>query len=317
MSVYTQISREELEHFLSRFAIGQLQNYQGISEGIENTNYFVDTSTGRYVLTVFETLGRDELPYFLDIMAFLAEHGIPSAHPVACEQEGYLHELKGKPAAIVNALPGKGVSEPTLAQCQALGANLARLHLAGMAFEGHRDNDRGPGWWQQTFKQVKAKLQPEDQQAIEEELQYQATLRKADLPRGLIHADLFRDNALFSGDELTGIIDFYYACNDVLIYDVAVTINDWCVDGRGELDAGRYGEFLRAYQNVRPFSAEEEQAWGTMLRAAALRFWLSRLQDKLYPREGALTHIKDPDVFKRILLAHRCNGASLSTPAIS
>lgn len=311
MSVYTVVERDELEAFLRNYALGELLDYQGISAGIENTNYFVTTSEKPLVLTLFENHSADELGYFLDLMAFLAEHGIPSAHPIADNNGRYLRELNGKPAALVMRLSGAGVDQPSVAQCRALGEALGKMHVAGQSFEGRRDNDRGPHWWNTTREALAGKLAEEDRALLDEELAFQRGHRFDNLPRGVIHADLFRDNALFEGDVLTGLIDFYYACNDVLLYDVAVTVNDWCSNDRGELYPEKVLAMLGAYRQARPFSEDEAEAWPVMLRAGALRFWLSRLQDMHFPREGELTHIKDPNVFRTILIARKQQGALL------
>lgn len=302
MSVYTTIERDELEDFLRNYPAGKLKQFEGISAGIENTNYFVDTDKNRFVLTIFEALSKDELPYFLDLMAHLAEHEVPSAHPKADNQGHYLSELKGKPAALVQRLTGRSITEPSITHCAALGKALGHLHVVGQSFTGHRSNERGPHWWHETAKIVMPHLADDQQQLLKNELDFQKQHAHDDLPRGVIHADLFRDNALFDGEQLTGIIDFYYACDDVLLYDVAVTVNDWCGNEDGSLNKARLNALLDAYQQERPLTEQEQQAWPVMLRAAALRFWLSRLQDKYFPREGEITHIKDPDAFKRILI---------------
>jgi homoserine kinase type II len=304
MSVYTIVSQPELEGFLGHYDLGELIDFQGISAGIENTNYFVTTTRQQLVLTLFEQHSAAEMGYFLDLMAFLAEHQVPSAHPIADRHGHYLRELNGKPAALVMRLNGAGIEQPNLAQCHAIGQALAALHRAGQSFPGQRTNDRGPRWWHQTRNALFEHLSGDDQQLLDQELAYQDRFRLAELPRGVIHADLFRDNALFEGDTLTGIIDFYYACNDALLYDVAVTVNDWCSLADGGIDEAKLRALLGAYHRTRPFSAEESEAWPVMLRAAALRFWLSRLRDLHFPREGELTHTKDPQVFRNILL-HR------------
>ncbi|MGM0594253.1 MAG: homoserine kinase [Pseudomonadota bacterium] len=311
MSVYTVVERDELEAFLSHYPLGKLVDYQGISAGIENTNYFVTTSEKPLVLTLFENHSAEELGYFLDLMAFLAEHGIPSAHPIADNSGRYLRQLNGKPAALVMRLSGAGVEQPSVAQCRALGEALGRMHVAGQSFEDRRENDRGPHWWHTARERLSDKLNGDELALLDEELHFQRSHRFDNLPRGVIHADLFRDNALFKGETLTGLIDFYYACNDVLLYDVAVTVNDWCGNDRGELDGDKVLALLGAYKKARPFTTDEAQAWPVMLRAAALRFWLSRLQDKHFPREGELTHIKDPAVFRTILEARKQQLAQL------
>ncbi len=311
MSVYTVVEKDELEAFLTNYPLGELLDYQGISAGIENTNYFVNTSEKRLVLTLFENHTQAELGYFLDLMAFLSEHGVPSAHPIADNNGHYLRELNGKPAAFVMRLSGTGVDTPSVTQCRALGHALATMHLAGQSFKGHRDNDRGPHWWHLTRDAIADKLSENERALLDEELTFQRSHRFDNLPRGVIHADLFRDNALFEGDTLTGLIDFYYACNDVLLYDVAVTVNDWCSNDEGELVKEKVLAMLGAYHAVRPFAMEEQQAWPVMLRAGALRFWLSRLQDMYFPREGELTHIKDPEVFRNILLSRKAQQSQL------
>lgn len=301
MSVYTAVEQNELEAFLLHYQLGQLVEYEGITAGIENTNYFVTTSKGEYVLTLFESLTHDELPYFLELTAHLAEHQVPSAHPMPDEHNHYLRNLNNKPAALVQRLQGQGVEEPTIAQCAAMGKALGHLHVVGQDFKCHRENQRGPHWWYTTSKEVMVYLSTTEQTLLQDELDFQQLHRHDTLPVGVIHADLFRDNALFVDDTLTGIIDFYYACNDVLLYDVAVTANDWCSNKDASLDEARLRAFLDAYVTERQFTVDEKTAWPVMLRAAALRFWLSRLKDKYFPREGELTHIKDPTVFENIL----------------
>lgn len=305
MSVYTRVERPQLEQFLCHYSLGRLIDFSGISAGIENTNYFVTTSEGQFVLTLFETMGADALPYFLDLMAFLAEHGVPSAHPIADLHGSYLRVLNAKPAALVRRLAGGNIEHPTLAQCAALGGALGHMHSVGQSFPQQRANARGVAWRQVTAQRVLSQLNGEDAALLNSEIDFQARFSANLLPQGIIHADLFRDNALFVGDTLTGIIDFYYACNDTLLYDLAVTVNDWCSRPDGTLDEACLATLLGAYQAQRALHEDEYQAWPVMLRAAALRFWLSRLHDMHFPRQGEITHIKDPDVFKRILLKRR------------
>lgn len=306
MSVYTSVERHELETFLTAYDLGTLVDFAGISEGISNTNYFVTTSRGDYVLTLFELIGCDDVPYYLDLMAYLAERGVPSAHPLADRDGHYMRVLKERPAALVQKLGGRGIrGVPSPVQCAAIGRALGQLHLAGAGFPQRRDNDRGPPWWQAAAARVLPLLGAADATLLRDELAHQAAHPRAALPQGVVHADLFRDNALFDGERLTGLIDFYYACTDAYAYDVAVTLNDWCSQPDGRLDHARADPLLAAYQAVRPFTPPEREGWSTVLRGAALRFWLSRLVDQLFPMAGELTYIKDPDEFKRILLAHR------------
>ncbi len=305
MSVYTTIDRPTLEAFLERYDVGRLKQFEGISEGIENTNYFVDTNRGRYVLTIFEQHTFEELPYFLDIMAFMAEHAIPTAHPIALREGGYLTELCGKPAALVQRLNGRGVAQPSVGQCAVMGETLARFHLAGQGFDGYRPNDRDLNWARSTFAEIESLLDEEMRTLLEDELAFQMRQDWAHLPQGVIHADLFTDNALFDGERLAGIIDLYYACNGPWLYDLAVMVNDWARTPDNDYDPQRVEAMLRAYQSVRPLTDLERQEWPAAQRMAALRFWLSRLKDKLLPRKGELTTIKDPDVFRDVLLHHR------------
>jgi homoserine kinase type II len=301
MSVFTTVSPEELRRWLQDYAVGELRDLHGIAAGIENTNYFVTTSTGRYVLTLFEKLTARELPFYLNLMAHLAEHGVPSAHPVASRAGRYLGTLNGKPAALVACLEGRDVAAPTPVQCAAVGAVLARLHLAGQSYPATMDNPRGPKWWTGVLPEILPFLPAPEAALLQDEVRFQSQYRFSDLPRGAIHADLFRDNVLFAGDHVAGVIDFYFACTDVLLYDIAITVNDWCIATDGTLDPARSRALLDAYAKVRPYTAVERGAWPVMLRAAALRFWVSRLYDFHLPRAGELTHAKDPGHFRRIL----------------
>lgn len=301
MSVYTPITTAELRHFLTDYNVGELVDYEGISAGIENTNFFVNTTRGQYVLTIFEQLDFDELPYFLNIMAFLSEHQVPSAHPIANKQSRFLNTLKSKPAALVQRLRGKNVESPTAKHCYSLGKALGRFHYHSQHITDYRKNWRGIHWWQETTQALLPHLCSDDAAQLQSEMQFQAGYEHSQLPQGVIHADLFRDNAMFEGNELTGIIDFYYACNDALVYDLAVTINDWCSLSDGSMNQDNLQAMLHGYQDERPLQDNEKQVWGVMLRASALRFWLSRLYDMHFPRPGEMTHTKDPKVFARIL----------------
>lgn len=314
MSVYTVVEQNQLIRFLEDYDVGTLQSFEGISAGIENTNYFVNTQKdgqlNQFVLTIFEHHSFDELPYFLNIMAFMAEHKIPTAHPMPTKTDGYLKALCGKPAALVERLTGGGVDHPSLVQCGVMGEQLASFHQAGMEYDQVRDNDRGIDWMQATYQEIGSHLSDEERELIESELAYQAKIDWAHLPQGVIHADLFCDNALFDGDKLTGIIDLYYACNAPLLYDLAVMVNDWCrinTENPAEIhfDQNKIDTMVAAYQTQRALTEAEQHAWPAALRLAALRFLLSRLKDKCMPREGEMTQIKDPDVFKQVLLIHQ------------
>lgn len=304
MAVFTSVGADALAGFLTRYDLGTARSLTSIPTGIENTNYFLATTAGEYVLTLFERVPAAALPFFLDLTAFLAARDIPCARPLADRAGRYLGELAGKPAVIATRLPGRAVTAPLAAHCAAVGGMLARLHLAGAAFAQTRDNDFGPRWQRRTAAAVMARLAPDDAALLADELHFQSLYRLPDLPRGIVHGDLFRDNVLFDGARLCGLLDFYYACTDAFLFDVAVCVNDWCVTADGGLDAGRAHALLSAYHAARPLSAIERGAWPVSLRAAALRFWLSRLYDACFPRPGEITHIKDPAAFKRILLHH-------------
>jgi len=305
MSVYTRVEPEQLKTFLADYAVGELENYKGISAGITNTNYFVDTTLGRWVLTIFEKLQASELSFFLDLMDHLAGQGVPSAHPVARSDGGFLSELAGKPAALVYRLRGASVESPTLTQCANLGGVVAEQHRAAASFTQQRTNSRGLAWAQRTAQELDGRLSAEESTLLNDELQFQASQDLKQLPRGVIHADLFRDNVLIEHDHVSGLIDFYYACSNVLLFDLAVICNDWCVRDNDRFMPEHWQAVSQAYARRREFTDEEQKAWPTILRAAALRFWVSRLHDWHFPRDGEDTHQKDPSPFMRILLAHR------------
>jgi len=312
VSVFTPVSEAQLRDWLRGFAVGDLLRLEPIEAGIENTNYFVDTTQGRYVLTLFERLGAPQLPFYIDLMAHLARHGIPCPAPISDLMDRSLSMLNGKPAALVTRLPGRSVDQPGAAQCAELGALLARMHLAARSYGAYMENPRGPRWWREAAPRVRPFLTSEEQRLLDSELDFQATNRFPDLPRAAVHADLFRDNALFDQDRLSGVIDFYFAGTDCLLYDVAVCANDWClVDPKRDrrLDPGRLSAFLGAYLALRPVSPAERAAWDAMLRAAALRFWLSRLYDMHLPRPGMLVRVHDPAHFAQVL-ALRAGGPS-------
>jgi homoserine kinase type II len=304
VSVCTPVSEAELAEWLGNYSVGKLVSCEPIKAGIENTNYFVSTAQGRYVLTLFERLPAEELPFYINLMAHLARHGIPCPAPIADLSDQYLRALNGKPAALVTRLPGRSLERPGLAECAELGALLARMHLAGRSYPAYLENPRGAKWWRFAAREVRPFLDEVQTGLLDEELEFQGRNRFPDLPRGPVHADLFRDNALFEEGRISGVVDFYFAGVDCLLYDVAVCVNDWClIDPSSDrrLDEARTRALLDACHSVRPFSRLESEAWGAMLRAAALRFWLSRLYDFHLPRPGMLVHAHDPEHFRDVL----------------
>ena len=304
MSVFTPVSESQLARWLSTFSVGTPVALEPIAAGIENTNYFVTTSQGRYVLTLFERLSAAQLPFYLGLMAHLARHGIPCPAPIADLSDRYLSELNGKPAALVTRLPGGSIARVNVGHCAAAGALLARMHLAGRSYAGYLENPRGMKWWRGAAAEVRPLLDASRQQLLDEELRFQSLHRFPDLPRGPVHADLFRDNVLFEAERVSGVIDFYFAGIDCLLYDVAVCANDWCLadpERDPRLDPARTTALLDAYRALRPLGGVEREAWPVLLRAAALRFWLSRLHDFHLPRPGMLVHAHDPEHFRRVL----------------
>ncbi len=318
MSVFTPVSEGEAASWLKGYSVGALESLEPIAAGIENTNYYVTTGQGRYVLTLFERLPAAELPFYLELMAHLARHGIPCPAPIADLGDRYLATLNGRPAALVTRLPGASIERPGAAECAELGALLARMHLAARSFGEYLENPRGPKWWRFAAREVAPFLAKPELELLEAEIAHQAKHRFVDLPRGAVHADLFRDNALFERGRLSGVIDFYFAGVDCFLFDLAVCVNDWClVDLAGDrrLDEKRALALLRAYHALRPLDERERAAWPVVLRAAALRFWLSRLYDKHLPRPGEMVLVHDPDHFREILAQRAAEGARAPWPA--
>jgi len=304
MAVFTSVSEAELSAWLGDYSLGQLLELQAIASGIENTNYFVTTGNGRFVLTLFEKLTAEELPFYLNLMAHLARHGIPCPAPVANRHNQFLGTLNGKPACIVSRLSGKSTTMPSNEQCAAIGAMLGQMHIAGQSFSQIMPNPRGGAWRAATAPQVLPFLDAAQAALLESEVALHALQNLAQLPQGVIHADLFRDNVLLEENRVGGLIDFYFACTDALLYDVAITVNDWCMNSDNTLDMARAQTFLQAYHAVRPLQNNEREAWPLMLRLAALRFWLSRLFDLHLPRDGELINAHDPRHFERVLKNH-------------
>ena len=296
----------DLESWIVQYPLGRAKSIRGISSGIENSNFFIDTEAGEFVLTIFEKLTFEQLPFYLELMRHLAERGVLAPAPVAANSGAILNSLHGKPAAIVSRLEGKCQLAPGPVHCAAVGAMLAKMHLAGQDFTISQPNLRGLKWWLDTTPAVLPFLSEANRALLQDEVRFQqefaAVPLYARLPSGPIHADLFRDNVMFDGERLTGFFDFYFAGCDTWLFDVAVCVNDWCIDlATGVPDMARVAALVEAYHAVRPFTADERASWQTMLRAGALRFWLSRLYDYHKPRDAEMLTPHDPAHFERIL----------------
>jgi homoserine kinase type II len=306
MAVFTPVSLDDLTHWITQFPLGKALAVKGISSGIENSNFFITTETGEYVLTVFEKLTFEQLPFYLHLMRHLAERGVSVPAPIANRDGAIINTLHGKPASVVTKLEGACQMSPAPAHCAAVGAMLARMHLAAEDFSIRQPNLRGLDWWNETTPVVLPYLSGDSQHLLRAEMHFQEAFAASEtyrqLRRGPIHADLFRNNVMFDGERLTGFFDFYFAGCDTWLFDVAVTVNDWCIDvDTGELDSARVRAMLDGYHAVRPFTAAEQDAWQPMLRAGALRFWLSRLYDFHLPRDAEMLTPHDPAHFERIL----------------
>jgi len=308
MAVFTPVSEEIAATLLSELDLGELTELRGIEGGIENTNYFATTDLGAYVLTLFERLNHDQLPFYLFLMKHLAEKGIPVPNPAANRDGDILHTVANKPAAVVNRLSGKSQLAPEAVHCSAVGDMLARMHLAGEDFNRSQPNLRGLPWWNETVPVVLPFLNQSQSVLIQSELAYQNHIAQSAayqaLPKGPVHADLFRDNVMFENETLTGLFDFYFAGVDTWLFDLAVCLNDWCIDlATGQHDAKRANALLKSYQSVRPLDRAERQLLPAMLRAGALRFWISRLWDFHLPRDADMLIPHDPTHFERVLRA--------------
>ena len=321
MAVYTEVTFPQAQQLLSGLDLGELQTLEGSALGIENTNYFLAVAQGgevqHYVLTLFERLTAEQLPFYLALMQQLARRGLPVPNPVTNPKGQILHKLQGKPAALVNRLPGKSQLTPTPAHCAALGATLARLHLAARDCPLQQEHLRGLAWWNATGPVVQPFLDSAQGALLRSELAYPNHVAEssayAALPRGPIHADLFRDNVLFEDERLSGVFDFYFAGVDNWLFDLAVCLNDWAMHPQTAVpEATGFRALLAAYEQVRPLTGPERELLNAMLRAAALRFWLSRTCDYHLPRDASLLQAHDPSHFERVLRERIAHPVTLS-----
>lgn len=310
MAVYTEVSLEQAQKLADQLQLGPVLALDGIQGGIENTNYFLTTGEAsapqHWVLTLFERLTHSEAPYYLHLMQHLAAHSVAVPDPVARAGGQLVHTVAGKPACVVTKLTGKSELQPSSSHCAELGGLLARMHTAGQSYERHQPNLRSLPWWNATAPSLLAFLSDAQRGLLLAELAYQNHLERTPAakaaPRGAVHADLFRDNVMFHSGRISGVFDFYFAGTDTCVFDLAVTLNDWCIDLRtGTWDWPRLRAFLGAYQAQRPLRAAERQLLPGSLRGAALRFWISRLFDFHRPRAASLLQAHDPSHFERVL----------------
>ncbi len=314
MAVYTNVSLDELEEFLKDYDLGEPVSLKGIAEGVENSNYVLVTEKGQYILTLYEKrVAREDLPYFIELMDFLADSGIRCPRPIHGKDGEALRTLAKRSAAIISFLDGICVTKPTARHCEELGETLARFHDAGSGFKSHRANALGPKGWEPLYRQCEhdadAVLRGL-QKLLSDELAFLADNWPADLPQGVIHADLFPDNVFFIKDKVSGLIDFYFACNDTLSYDLAICLNAWCFETDKSFNATKARGLLQGYQRVRPLSEREVDALPVLCRGAALRFLLTRLYDQLNQVEGAMVTTKNPiDYVDRLRFHQRAKTA--------
>ncbi|BCG65044.1 MAG: homoserine kinase type II [Methyloprofundus sp.] len=305
MSVYTTLTRSQIESFIAPYGLGELIQFQGISAGIENTNYLLTTVQGDFVLTIYEHFSSSEVFCYLELLLQLASSASYYPYPLVDQYQESLQVLLDKPAALFNCLPGKSLQYVSAQQQLAIATALASLHSRSTSLQFVKKNRKGLPWLAATVKKVANELSAQDLILLNDELAFQQKHHVEHLPRGVIHADLFKDNVLFVEDTLTGMLDFYAACCDCYLLDIAITLNDWCISQQGEFQYQQQALFMQTYQQIRQVSAEELAYLPLFLRRASLRFWLSRLEHKLCPRVGEVTQEKDPDVFKKLLLQHR------------
>ncbi|MBI1201594.1 MAG: homoserine kinase [Rhodopseudomonas sp.] len=309
MAVYTDVSADDLSRFLSRYDIGELLSYKGIAEGVENSNFLVHTSSGHFILTLYEKrVDENDLPFFLGLMEHLAARGLTCPQPVKTKDGGILGVLAGRPAAMVTFLEGMWIRKPNAGHCAAVGEALARLHLAAGDFPIPRPNALSVDSWRPLFEHAGARgdsVRPGLCDAIVRELDVLEHSWPRELPQGVIHADLFPDNVFFLGDKLSGLIDFYFACNDTLAYDVAICLNAWCFEPDHSYNVTKGRALLKGYESVRTMSADEHAALPMLARGASMRFLLTRLVDWLAVPDGALVKPKDPLEYFRKLRFHQ------------
>jgi homoserine kinase type II len=304
MSVFTPVSTAEAGALLEHYTLGEVEKLEGIAQGVENTNYFLTTTTGEYVLTLFEHIPRNDLPFYVGLMDHLAHREVPCPAPMRMDSGELIAEVNGKPAVIVTRLAGAPRIRPDSHTCHRAGAILADIHVAAVDYDAALDNWRGRAWRESFAELLRPRLERAQNELIDAENRYQASHDDSVLPQGIIHGDFFHDNVLWDDAGAGGVIDFYFACDDALAYDLAIAVNDWCVDADATLDLARAHAFIEGYQTHRPLESFERSLWPVMLRRAALRTWLGRLGYNYFPRDSQMTIAKDHEFSRRLLEHH-------------
>jgi homoserine kinase type II len=311
MSVFTPVSDDDARALLEHYSLGALERLEGIAQGVENTNYFLTTTTGEYVLTLFEHIPREDLPFYVGLMDHLAHHDITCPAPMRRDDEEMLTEVNGKPAVIVTKLPGAARARPTPHDCRLAGEVLGAIHVAGVEYDAALENWRGAAWRESFAQKIAPKISRAEGDLIDSENRYQSMHDDSVLPQGIIHGDYFHDNVLWDGDGHPGVIDFYFACDDVLLYDLAIAANDWCVNPDATMDAARMAALIEGYEERQPLEALERELWPVMLRRAALRTWLGRLGYNHFPLDSHMTIEKDHAFSRRLLEHHIAHARAL------
>ena len=301
MSVFTSITTEDLTLFLAQYPLTMLRSFRGIAAGISNSSYFLDTEDRELVLTIVERESFEDVEWFMQLVDFLNQNGLPCASPVVNNDGTFTGTLANKPATLVERLIGEDKTEVSAADCKLIGQIVAQLHVTAMDFDSPRTDTRGAAWRSQVAEQIRSYLSEDERELLDTEMALQHDDILSALPQSVIHADLFRDNLLFNGNDISGLIDFYFACDGCMIYDLCIAYNDWCRNSDGSNDPKRADALLIGYNSIRKLQRNEEENWAVALRCAALRYWLSRLQDFHFPAQGELTFTKDPNTYKRIL----------------
>ena len=301
MSVYTNLSTKEVSLLLSKYNIGTLKSFQGISDGITNTNYFLTTSKGKYIITIFEDISEIKVKKYLKLMDFLSNNNICCPEIIFTKSGDILSKVKLKPCSIMEKLPGKTISITNVSLCKSIGTILGNFHNIGSEYKYKISNSRDIKWVENNIKKIKNHISKEQLHILNYSSKIFKNIFEMELPSGMIHSDLFRDNVLARSNKVTGIIDYYYSFNGPFIYELAVIINDWCVNKDGSINLVKYNSFLNSYNLQRKLMDIEKKQMNNAMIAAGLRFYLSRLVDMIFPKVGEITHIKDPSAFEAII----------------